>query len=106
MTIDSINYLNPKPKKIAIQFIYTDKIYEEIQCVKEIDFNAWLSNVGVFVGIFLGYSMMQFPELVLLMISTLKRKKNSIQKGRISLYHTVTVMTLNYIHSIKNSSPG
>ena len=69
LSIDSINN-NPAPilKDIAIKFIYTEKIYEEIQYIKAIEFENWLSNVGGFVGIFLGYSMMQFPELLFILV--------------------------------------
>ena len=76
LTIDSINYYpNPIPKDISIQFQYTEKIYEEIKYIKAIGFESWLSNVGGFVGIFLGYSMMQFPEFLLLFTSAFTGKR-------------------------------
>ena len=76
LTIDSINNNpNPTPSDISIQFFYTEKIYEEIKYLRAIGFENWLSNVGGFVGIFLGYSMMQIPEFVLLFAnSQIKRR--------------------------------
>ena len=47
-----------------INFDYKEKYYEEIQYVKDFDIESFWSGIGGFVGIFLGYSMMQFPELI------------------------------------------
>ena len=75
LSIDSINNNPiPIPDDIAIKFIYTEKMYEEIQHIKALGFENWLSNVGGFVGIFLGYSMMQFPEFLLLFADVFNRK--------------------------------
>ena len=64
LSIDSINEKpDPVPKDIVIKFYYAEPIYEEIKYTKAIGFVNWLSNVGGFLGIFLGVSMMQFPEL-------------------------------------------
>ena len=76
LSIDSINNNPlPIPDDIAIRFIYTEKMYEEIRYIKELGFENWLSNVGGFVGIFLGYSMMQFPEFLLLFANAFNRKR-------------------------------
>ena len=75
LTIDSINNNpNPMPEDIAIKFIYTEKIYQEIQYVRAIVFESWLSNVGGFSGIFLGYSMMQIPNFLVWIISLFHQK--------------------------------
>ena len=76
LTIDSINSNPiPIPDDIAIKFIYNDKDYEEIQYIRALGFENWLSNVGGFVGIFLGYSMMQIPEFLLIHANAFDRKK-------------------------------
>ena len=76
LTIDSHNYKPiPHPKDTTIRFQYGEKVYEEIQYVKAIGFESWLSNVGGFVGIFLGYSMMQFPEFLLLFAATFNNRQ-------------------------------
>ena len=46
-----------------ITFIYEEKYYEEITYSKDFGFESFWSGMGGFVGIFLGYSMMQFPDL-------------------------------------------
>ena len=88
LTIHSVNNNpNPKPKDIAIKFIYTEKVYEEIQYTKAIGFESWLSNVGGFVGIFLGYSMMQFPELLLFFTTIFNYERRNQFRSKFFLFH-------------------
>ena len=51
-------------KQKIIKFLYTEKYYEEIQYSKAFDVEGFISNLGGFVGIFLGYSLMQLPGLL------------------------------------------
>ena len=48
----------------VIKFLFKDKYYEEILYSKAFDVEGFISNLGGFVGIFLGYSMMQLPDLI------------------------------------------
>lgn len=59
-------YFQPrkKPNVPMVAFVFKDKSYEEIQYVKDFNIESFWSGIGGFVGIFLGYSMMQFPELL------------------------------------------
>ena len=83
MSIDSINHNPiPIPDDIAIKFLYTEKMYEEIRYIKAIGFENWLSNVGGFVGIFLGYSMMQFPEFLLFFANVLNHERKKQFRGK------------------------
>ena len=41
-----------------------DKYYEEITEIKDFGFEDFISGLGGFIGIFLGYSLMQIPELL------------------------------------------
>ncbi len=41
-----------------------EKYYQEIEYVQDFGFESFWSGVGGFVGIFLGYSLMQFPEFL------------------------------------------
>ena len=76
LSIDSVNYKpDPIPSDFAIAFHYTEKIYEEITYSKQTPFENWLSNVGGFVGIFLGYSMMQFPAFLMYIFEFFYGKK-------------------------------
>ena len=52
------------PKEIKIKFYYQEQYYQELQYLPDFDLETFISNIGGFVGIFLGYSMMQFPEVL------------------------------------------
>ena len=83
LSIDSLNSEpSPRPKDISMEFIYTEKAYEEIRYDKLMGFEGWLSNVGGFVGIFLGYSMMQVPEFLAYIIGFFQRQKYKLVKGK------------------------
>ena len=49
---------------LVINFLYKGTHYQEIENVRDFGFESFWSGVGGFVGIFLGYSIMQFPELI------------------------------------------
>ena len=51
-------------KNSNIKFIYKDKYYNEIEYLPDFGPEDFISNFGGFVGIFLGYSLMQLPELL------------------------------------------
>ena len=53
-----------KSDEIQITFNYQDQYYQELEYLPDFDLETFISNIGGFVGIFLGYSMMQFPELL------------------------------------------
>ena len=87
LSIDSVNYKpDPIPSDIAIAFRYTEKIYEEITYSKQTPFENWLSNVGGFVGIFLGYSMMQFPAFLMYIFEFFYNKKYRGLAGTIDFF--------------------
>lgn len=52
-------------KEVAVRFLYRDKYYQEIEYVRDFGFESFMSGVGGFVGIFLGYSLRQIPELII-----------------------------------------
>ena len=43
---------------------YTEDVYQKIENSRDISFETYFSGVGGFVGIFCGYSILQFPELM------------------------------------------
>ena len=47
-----------------IKVLYPDIYYQEISYSSDFGLESVISNVGGFVGIFLGYSMMQFPDMI------------------------------------------
>ena len=82
LAIDSINSEPfPKPADISMAFHYAEKTYEEITYTKLMGFEGWLSNVGGFIGIFLGYSILQIPELLVNIVGMLHKQKDKFRKG-------------------------
>ena len=67
-------------KQVPIRFLYIDKFYEEIEYIQDFGFESFWSGVGGFVGIFLGYSIMQLPELLGSVLYFLRKMKNSISE--------------------------
>ena len=53
-----------KSDEIQIKFYYHEQYYQELEYLPDFDLETFISNIGGFVGIFLGYSLMQFPELI------------------------------------------
>ena len=50
-------------KCIYLKIVYLDRYYEEIIEIKDFGLDDFISGLGGFIGIFLGYSMMQIPRL-------------------------------------------
>ena len=83
-TSDNLNVEPEIPSRDgAIIFYYTDKMYEQIQYKRTLEFENWLSNVGGYVGMFLGYSMMQLPELMLWMFDFFYERKYKGLEGEL-----------------------
>ena len=74
---------NNKWDEPCLKFIYTEEVYQEIQNSRNFGFESFLSGVGGFVGIFLGYSMLQLPQLILSLADGIRRyrKKRPQQKA-------------------------
>ena len=65
-----------------ITFLYAETDYEEVTNTKSFDFASFVSGVGGFIGIFLGYSILQIPDLLeSLQIFNGKSKQNN-DKGK------------------------
>ena len=83
LSIDTINQEpSPQPDDITIAFFYPVKTYEEIKYSRMMGFAGWLSNVGGFIGIFLGYSIMQIPELLVCIVDFFHLKKYQSIRGK------------------------
>ena len=67
-------------KDPRILFLYSEENYQEVKTTENFGFESFLSGVGGFVGIFLGYSMLQLPEIFILFNSfsrTLQKYRSS-----------------------------
>ena len=83
LSIDSINNApSPKPTDMSISFFYTEKTYEEIKYSRMMNIDGWISNVGGFIGIFLGCSMLQIPEFLVFIMAYIKAKNKTLKKVR------------------------
>ena len=60
------NWVDKKGKEGSthVKFQYIDDYYQEIEYLTSFGIESLISNLGGFTGIFLGYSLMQFPELL------------------------------------------
>ena len=47
-----------------VKVVYTKSTYQNIENTREFGFESFLSGVGGFIGIFLGYSILQIPEFL------------------------------------------
>ena len=47
-----------------LQISYVEKYYEKITQEEDFGFQDFWANLGGFIGIFLGYSMMQIPDIL------------------------------------------
>ena len=77
---------NKNGEEVAIRFDYKETMYEEIEYSKDFGVESFLSNVGGFVGIFLGYSIMQFPELLAEALVSFGRLKRRLFTGNKSVF--------------------
>ena len=66
-----------------LMFSYEDNVYEEIQNSKSFDLESFVSGVGGFIGIFLGYSILQIPELLEVLASLMYNVKQGKRQGKI-----------------------
>ena len=70
---------------IIIKVSYMDDFYQETENVEDFNFESFFSSLGGFVGIFLGYSMMQIPEILCDIPSIVKKLKAAVKKGAIKI---------------------
>ena len=60
------NFNNNYKSRFILSFLYTTETFQEIDNVIDFDFETLWSSVGGFIGIFLGYSLLQVPELLVI----------------------------------------
>ena len=56
--------VNQKRNNFGVKIRYSERKYQEIENSKDFNFETFFSSVGGFVGIFLGYSLLQIPEFI------------------------------------------
>ena len=72
-SLDRFGSLDRTPETLGrytfLEIFYAEKYYEEIRQEEDFNIQDFISNLGGFIGIFLGYSMMQIPELLKMAIN-------------------------------------
>ena len=72
-----------RPGRFFIKILYTEKVYQEIQNVRAFSFETFWSTAGGYLGIFLGYSLLQIPELLTKFPSFLRRSRLISKIGKL-----------------------
>ena len=67
----------------SILFKYENTDYEEIQNTQDFDLESFVSGIGGFIGIFLGYSILQIPDLIASLTSFIGRLRRNNNAGDI-----------------------
>ena len=67
-------------KHITIKVPYSGNTYQETENVQDFTFETFFSSLGGFIGIFLGYSILQIPELLKDIPSCARKLKSSAGK--------------------------
>ena len=65
-------------KNFKVKITYTEDVYLEIENLKEFSFETFFSGVGGLIGIFLGYSILQIPEILCEIAHFLRGKQGRI----------------------------
>lgn len=66
---------------LGIHLTYTGNTYQEILKEREFSFETFWSSVGGFVGIFMGYSLLQIPEFIGLVLIWIKNLYGNYKHG-------------------------
>ena len=63
-----------------IQLEYATRSYQEIRNQEDFGFESFWSSVGGFIGIFMGYSLLQIPDLLKLLPAFIQKIKMQLMK--------------------------
>ena len=81
-------------QNVFVTFLYPDSRYKEIIMLRELNIQSLIGNAGGYVGICVGYSILQFPNLISSIY--LKIKSVSWFRTQSSTFQTkVSAFTLN-----------
>ena len=67
--------LKNQHQEIDIKLIYSERKYQEIVNTRDFGMDNFWISVGGFVGLFLGYSLSQIPELLASIPSLFRKRK-------------------------------
>jgi hypothetical protein len=64
-----------RKSQFKIRIVYKDNVFQEIKNEKAFTFESFFSSMGGFLGIFLGYSVLQLPDLISYLYGFSKRSR-------------------------------
>ena len=70
----SVLEANEMTSYLDLEIIQGSEMYQEIENVKDFGVESCWSGIGGFVGIFLGYSLLQIPELIANYFEVLRKR--------------------------------
>ena len=65
---------------LVLDFVYMEDFYQEIINVRDFGFESFWSGIGGFVGIFLGYSLLQIPDLLHSLWASTSNKRQKLKE--------------------------
>ena len=65
---------NDKPSKFMVLVHFPNVKYRQIAHVQEYDIESLVGNIGGYIGLFLGYSLINFPRFVIAMFEIVRKK--------------------------------
>ena len=76
-----------------VSLMFPDSRFKEIEMLREISMQSLIGNAGGYIGICVGYSILQFPALVIMIYSKIKSftfftQKSSSYDGKVSVFVT------------------
>ena len=83
--------------------LYRQTTFREIKQVQAYDFDSLVGNVGGYMGLFLGYAILNLPHLLLVLFYPLRKKIES--KTRQLANNNKSVNDLSLIHISEPTRP-
>ena len=89
---DSVDSCTDEQNTLHVMIVYNSLDFKEIGYYRA--YTAWdlLSSISVIIGLFLGGSFLQLPDLFRKVYGNVKRKKNELPYGRMSIKKQVKLL--------------
>ena len=77
------------PNTLRINVHYSSEIYQEIKNLRDFTEEAMWSSIGGFIGMFLGYSLLQIPDILILAWVSYRSKVAKIGRGAANVFRMI-----------------
>ena len=82
------NIRNQSEDVFFVSMMFPDSRYKQIEMLREVNMQSLIGNAGGFVGICVGYSILQFPNLLLMIYGKLKSITMEKKTSSTTTYNT------------------